>query len=110
MLTHCDEKLVTQILHEYRIHNADVLFRDDCTVDDLIDAIEGNRRYIRCLYVYNKIDVLSIEEARRAAHSRPRAHAGSESTRVTAPPPIGALSIEEARASARAGVRRASAP
>jgi hypothetical protein len=25
-------------------------------------VIEGNRKYIRCLYVYNKIDTLSIEE------------------------------------------------
>lgn len=61
-LTHMDEKLVCQILHEYRIHNADVLFRCDATIDDLIDCIEGNRKYIRCLYVYNKIDVLCIEE------------------------------------------------
>jgi hypothetical protein len=66
-LTHLDEKLVDQILHEYRIHNAEVLFREDATVDDLIDVIEGNRKYIRCLYVYNKIDVLSIEEVDKLA-------------------------------------------
>ena len=41
-----------------------VLFREDYTVDDLIDVIEGNRKYVRCLYVYNKIDTLSIEEVR----------------------------------------------
>jgi ribosome-interacting GTPase 1 len=34
---------------EYKIHNAEVLFREDCDADDLIDVIEGNRRYIRCL-------------------------------------------------------------
>ena len=49
-------------VQEYKMHNADILFKDDSTVDDLIDVIEGNRRYIRCLYVYNKIDVCSIEE------------------------------------------------
>jgi uncharacterized protein len=53
---------VTRILGSYRIHNAEVLFREDASVDDLIDVIEGNRNYIRCLYVYNKIDSLSIEE------------------------------------------------
>ena len=53
---------VTRILGSYRIHNADVLFREDASVDDLIDVIEGNRKYVRCLYVYNKIDTLSIEE------------------------------------------------
>jgi ribosome-interacting GTPase 1 len=52
----------TRILSGYRIHNAEVLFREDCGVDDLIDVIEGNRKYVRCLYVYNKIDTLSIEE------------------------------------------------
>ena len=24
-------------------------------MDDLIDVIEGNRRYVKCLYVYNKV-------------------------------------------------------
>eukprot|EP01038_Epipyxis_sp_PR26KG_P010170 gene10170-13682_t len=53
---------VTRILGGYRIHNAEVLFREDATIDDLIDVIEGNRKYVKCLYVYNKIDTLSIEE------------------------------------------------
>lgn len=48
---------VTRILGSYRIHNAEVLFREDCSVDDLIDVIEGNRKYVRCLYVYNKVCV-----------------------------------------------------
>lgn len=43
-LTHLDEKLVARILQEYKIHNAEILFKEDCTVDDLIDIIEGNRR------------------------------------------------------------------
>jgi len=53
---------VTRVLGGYRIHNAEVLFREDASIDDLIDVIEGNRKYVRCLYVYNKIDTLSIEE------------------------------------------------
>jgi len=61
-LTHLDEKMVHRVLQEYKMHNADILFKDDATVDDLIDVIEGNRRYVKCLYVYNKIDVCSIEE------------------------------------------------
>ena len=56
---------VQQLLHEYKINNAEVLFREDCTVDQFIDLIEGNRKYVRCLYVYNKIDMTSIEECRR---------------------------------------------
>ena len=53
---------VKRILHHYKIHNCEILFREDASVDDLIDILEGNRKYIRCLYVYNKIDTLSIEE------------------------------------------------
>lgn len=29
---------------EYKIHNADILFKEDCTVDDLIDIIEVGYR------------------------------------------------------------------
>lgn len=64
-LTHMGDNpgdLVYRILHGYKIHNAEVLFREDATVDQFIDVIEGNRKYIKCLYVYNKVDSLSIEE------------------------------------------------
>lgn len=61
-VTHLNEKLVRSILHEYKIFHAEVLVREDATVDDFIDVVEGNRAYIPCLYVYNKIDQLSIEE------------------------------------------------
>uniref|UniRef100_T1ILS8 OBG-type G domain-containing protein n=1 Tax=Strigamia maritima TaxID=126957 RepID=T1ILS8_STRMM len=67
-LTKCDEKLVQMILHEYKIFNAEVLFREDCTPDELIDVICGNRVYLPCIYVYNKIDQISIEEINRIAH------------------------------------------
>jgi ribosome-interacting GTPase 1 len=49
-------------MHEYKVHNAHVTFRGDYDVDELIDVIEGNRKYVKCLYVYNKIDTVSIEE------------------------------------------------
>lgn len=66
-LTHCSEKLVQLILHEYKIFNAEVLFREDCTADELIDVIVGNRVYMPCLFVFNKIDQISIEEVDRLA-------------------------------------------
>jgi ribosome-interacting GTPase 1 len=31
--------------------NAEVLFREDCTADEFIDVIVGNRVYMPCLYV-----------------------------------------------------------
>ncbi|XP_073945601.1 developmentally-regulated GTP-binding protein 2-like [Choristoneura fumiferana] len=66
-LTKVDEKLVQMILHEYKIFNAEVLFREDCTADDLIDVILANRVYLPCIYVYNKIDQISIQEVDRIA-------------------------------------------
>uniref|UniRef100_U3F832 Developmentally-regulated GTP-binding protein 2 n=3 Tax=Micrurus TaxID=8634 RepID=U3F832_MICFL len=66
-LTQCSEKLVQLILHEYKIFNAEVLFREDCSADEFIDVIVGNRVYMPCLYVYNKIDQISMEEVDRLA-------------------------------------------
>ena len=106
---------VQRILHEYKLHNCEILLREDVTTvgkavccavqgylgvgmgsvgrlvldlgswfdraselyhhttddddprhdqrqDEVIDVIEGNRKYIRCLYAYNKIDTITIEE------------------------------------------------
>merc|ERR1711962_1116338 len=57
-----DVDLVKTILSEYRVSNADVVLKNDATVEDLIDVVEGNRIYIPCIYVLNKIDQISIEE------------------------------------------------
>mmetsp|Transcript_2535 Transcript_2535/g.5652 ORF Transcript_2535/g.5652 Transcript_2535/m.5652 type:complete len:398 (+) Transcript_2535:177-1370(+) len=67
-LTHLDDKMIARILQEYKIHNCELLFKEDSTVDDLIDVIEGNRRYIKCLYVYNKVDMCSLEEVDTIGH------------------------------------------
>lgn len=53
---------ITSICKEYKLNNAEVILRGKCSVDDLIDAIEGNRVYIPALYVINKIDQITIEE------------------------------------------------
>ncbi|KAH7815996.1 putative GTP-binding protein [Monocercomonoides exilis] len=60
-LTNLDEETIRAICAEYRIRNADFNFHCDATADDLIDVIEGNRIYIPCIYVLNKIDQLTIE-------------------------------------------------
>eukprot|EP00501_MAST-03F_sp_TOSAG23-6_P001658 GSMAST32.ASY1.ANO1.1727.1 assembled CDS len=62
-------KAVKQILHEYKIHNAEVLFRGDYSPDELIDVIEGNRKYCRCIHVWNKCDLVSIEDCDRLART-----------------------------------------
>lgn len=68
MLGDDPEATVKAIFQEYKIHNADVLFREDASADQLIDIIEGNRKYIKCLYVYNKVDMCTIEEVDALMH------------------------------------------
>ena len=60
-------RAVYSILHEYKVHNAELLFREDVSVDDLIDTLEGNRKWVRALYVWNKVDCVSLEDADRLA-------------------------------------------
>lgn len=57
-----DHDTIKAILHEFRINNADITIQGNPTVDDFIDAVEGNRKYVPAIYVLNKIDAISIEE------------------------------------------------
>jgi len=61
------ETIAMNILREYRIANADILAREDISVDQLVDVIVGNRLYKPCLYFYNKIDTITIEEVDQLA-------------------------------------------
>ncbi|CAG8579361.1 16533_t:CDS:10, partial [Dentiscutata heterogama] len=55
-----------------------VLVREDVTIDEFIDVVLGNRKYIKCLYVsfflftncYNKIDSITLEELDHLAHEQ----------------------------------------
>ena len=46
-----------------------VLFRGDYSIDQFIDIVVGNRIYMPCLYVFNKIDQISLEEVDRIART-----------------------------------------
>ncbi|KAH9982720.1 developmentally regulated GTP-binding protein [Lactifluus volemus] len=67
-LTKTDEKTIRTILASYKLHNCDVMIREDITTDEFIDVLIGTRKYIPCLYVYNKIDAISLETMDRLAH------------------------------------------
>jgi small GTP-binding protein len=70
------EKLATSIMRQYKITSADLLAREDITVDQLVDVIQGNRQYKPCLYMYNKIDTVTIEEVDKLARM-PHSFVGS---------------------------------
>lgn len=43
-LTNIDQEEIKAVLSEYKLSNCDVAIREpNCTTDDLVDAIEGNR-------------------------------------------------------------------
>ncbi|KAG5651224.1 Developmentally-regulated GTP-binding protein 2, partial [Sphagnurus paluster] len=66
-LTKTDEKTIRTILAGYKLHNCDVMIREDITTDEFIDVLIGTRKYLPCLYVYNKIDSISIEQLDKLA-------------------------------------------
>eukprot|EP00191_Tetraselmis_sp_GSL018_P009152 CAMPEP_0177617362 /NCGR_PEP_ID=MMETSP0419_2-20121207/24823_1 /TAXON_ID=582737 /ORGANISM="Tetraselmis sp., Strain GSL018" /LENGTH=361 /DNA_ID=CAMNT_0019115831 /DNA_START=47 /DNA_END=1133 /DNA_ORIENTATION=+ len=57
-----DLEAVKAVCSEYRIHNADIHLKGDCSIDDVVDVIEGSRVYIPCIYAINKIDQITLEE------------------------------------------------
>ena len=60
-LTHLDEKTIRSIINEYGMHNADVLFRDDVTIDQFIDVLDRNKSYVPMITLLNKVDL--VDEA-----------------------------------------------
>ena len=64
-LTNIDEKTIRSILNEYGIHSADVLIREDVTVDRFIDSMDPSCIYVPMLVVLNKIDFAGNEYWKR---------------------------------------------
>ena len=57
-----DKETITKVMKEYRVVSADLNIRKNCTIDEIIDVVEGNRVYVPCIYAMNKIDQLTLEE------------------------------------------------
>ncbi|MEM2909114.1 MAG: GTP-binding protein [Candidatus Bilamarchaeaceae archaeon] len=57
-LTKISETEVNAVLGEYGIYSADVVFRSDASIDELIDVLEGNRVYLPAIIAINKIDLV----------------------------------------------------
>lgn len=61
-LTRLNGEIIKAILKEFRLDNSSIVIREDITDDQLIDAIEGNRKYVPAITVLNKIDMVDAEE------------------------------------------------
>lgn len=61
-LTNLSKKTMQDILREFRINNADVVVRTDVDIDQFIDAIEANRKYVPAVIVVSKTDLLDEDQ------------------------------------------------
>lgn len=68
-----DDNTVEAILKEFKLINADIVIRDQISIDDLIDAIEGNKVYIPALTVINKVDMTNAEHIKELKTKFPEA-------------------------------------
>ncbi|MBS3069602.1 GTP-binding protein [Candidatus Micrarchaeota archaeon] len=63
-LTKLNDKMITGVINEYGVHNGSIVFRDDASIDQLVDYMAANRRYINSVTVLNKTDLVSEEYLR----------------------------------------------
>ena len=54
-----DEATIKAILHDFKIHNADVILKEDIGVDRFVDALIPGRLFVPAITVVNKIDQIA---------------------------------------------------
>lgn len=54
-----DDETIKSVLREFKIVNADVLIRSKIDIDDLVDCIEGNKKYVPSVTCITKSDLAS---------------------------------------------------
>jgi uncharacterized protein len=62
------DETIKQILREFKMVNADILIRSPIDVDDLIDAIEGNKKFIPAIYCITKVDLADALTAKKVKY------------------------------------------
>src|SRR3989338_8009993 len=61
-LTQLNKETIEAICREMRINNAQIVIREDISADQLIDAIEKNKKYVPGVIVVNKIDMVTAKQ------------------------------------------------
>jgi uncharacterized protein len=56
-LTKITREIIVDVLKEFKINNADVVLRENITVDQFIDCIQSNKVYMPSVVCVNKIDL-----------------------------------------------------
>ncbi len=57
-----DDETLAKVLREFKINNADVLIRSHVDIDDFIDCIESNKKYLPAVICVSKADLVSREQ------------------------------------------------
>ncbi|MBI4151627.1 GTP-binding protein [Candidatus Woesearchaeota archaeon] len=52
-----DDHTIAQVLREFKINSANILIRSPINIDDLIDCIESNKKYLPAITCISKIDL-----------------------------------------------------
>ncbi len=65
---HVDDETIRQVLREFKVNSADVLIRSPINVDDLIDCIEGHKKYIPGIVCVTKSDMVSTAHLEKVMH------------------------------------------
>lgn len=61
-LSKITESEIRAILKGYKISNCRVVVREDISSEDFVDVVSKGSVYIKCVYCYNKVDELSLEQ------------------------------------------------
>ena len=64
-LTRIDEETIRSVCKEFRLINADIVIRSDIDVDEFIDILEGNKKYIPAITIINKIDLATEKQVEK---------------------------------------------
>src|SRR3989344_498343 len=60
-----DDETLAKILREFKTNSAEVLIRSKIDIDEFIDCIEGNRKYLPAIVCVSKADLVSEEQLKK---------------------------------------------
>lgn len=63
--TDLKKETVAAIMKEFRVNNADIIIRENIDIDQLIDVVEDNKKYLPAIIIVSKKDMISDEKLQR---------------------------------------------
>jgi uncharacterized protein len=60
-----DKKNMADVLNEFSVYNANIIFYEDADLNDLVDVLSDNVVYIKGVVVLNKVDSVSADYANK---------------------------------------------